>query len=655
MNKGVGVNFFKRKKIQANINLQRLPYTICDDTSNEVAKIKIDAAISFNGFLLIAGWKHGDLEISFSEGEFNLNGSFYKVEREDVLAHFSLPLGSDLGFVFFAKKINSENIKINWVDSSGKVKGEVKLEVEKIKDIKDIKEVDLNLFSEKLIISNDGVFEVSVKKQSSVSEDSLFNNSLGSGNEEKTTDVMLAVQSASVSEEKEGEKEINSLTEAVIDSSCLPNAKAFIEVVSCLRDGSAGLVVGWVMAAPDLKVWLECDENNIFDLNKAYRIFRKDVLDAIWKDVPDANTESGFLLKIDRVKPGELVKVYAEKNGHKVLLAQMTAAEMESDPVKFANWLFGIQTPAEDMAKRFSLLDVPLLENLINLKNKKTEHFVQKIQSVGSVPADPIVSVIIPLYGRLDFVEHQMIEFCEDKWLVEKAEIIYVIDDPALVGSFTNLARELFRIYKVPFKWVFGGVNRGFSAANNLGAKYARAPYLNFLNSDAFPQKQGWLKALVETIQKNKNIGVVSPRLVFADNSIQHAGMEFLRRDELGVWVNHHPHMGLDPALDPSKQLSYMPAVTGACMVMRRKDFDAIGQWDTGYLIGDFEDSDLCLKLRKLGLKSAYLPSVQLTHLERQSFKLIGQGEFRSKVVLFNAVRHQMRWSETISNTVALG
>jgi GT2 family glycosyltransferase len=81
---------------------------------------------------------------------------------------------------------------------------------------------------------------------------------------------------------------------------------------------------------------------------------------------------------------------------------------------------------------------------------------------------------------------------------------------------------------------------------------------------------------------------------------------------------------------------------------MRRSDFERLGGWDTGYLIGDFEDSDLCLKLRSNGLSVAYLPDVQLTHLERQSFKLLGQDEFRTRVVIYNAVRHQNRWSAII-------
>jgi len=107
--------------------------------------------------------------------------------------------------------------------------------------------------------------------------------------------------------------------------------------------------------------------------------------------------------------------------------------------------------------------------------------------------------------------------------------------------------------------------------------------------------------------------------------------------------------MGLDPSLDPYRELTVLPAITGACLAMRRADYDRIGGWDTGYLIGDFEDSDLCLKLRSNGLQVAYLPTVQLTHLERQSFKLLGQGDFRTRVVIYNANRHQTRWSRLLA------
>jgi O-antigen biosynthesis protein len=225
-----------------------------------------------------------------------------------------------------------------------------------------------------------------------------------------------------------------------------------------------------------------------------------------------------------------------------------------------------------------------------------------------------------------------------------------VLDDPTLVEQFSGKIEALYRIYRTPIRWVWGGANRGFSGANNLGVECAKGEFLTFLNSDAFPQEAGWLENLVEVLLANPQVGAVGPRLVTAEGSIQHAGMEFHRRSDLGIWINHHPNMGLDPALDPVKTLTMVPAVTGACLAMRKRDFDAVGGWDTAYLIGDFEDSDLCLKLRSAGFKIAYCPSVQLTHLERQSFKLLGNDEFRSRVVVYNAVRHQNKWGTLLES-----
>jgi len=274
------------------------------------------------------------------------------------------------------------------------------------------------------------------------------------------------------------------------------------------------------------------------------------------------------------------------------------------------------------------------------------------MHQLGNPTINPDVSVIVPLYGRSDFVEHQLLEFCRDAWFAQNAELIYVLDDPKLADSFPALAEYLYRLYRLPFKWVWGDVNRGYSGANNLGASQAAGTKLLFLNSDAFPQQPGWLQALLSVLDDHPEIGAVGPRLVFADGSIQHAGMEFMRRDELGIWINHHPFMGLDPKLDRAQELTMVPAVTGACLAIRRSDFDRIQGWDTGYLIGDFEDSDLCLKLRAEGLKIGYLPTVQLTHLERQSFKLLGQDDFRTRVTIYNAVRHQNRWQHLLEESI---
>jgi len=257
--------------------------------------------------------------------------------------------------------------------------------------------------------------------------------------------------------------------------------------------------------------------------------------------------------------------------------------------------------------------------------------------------------MIVPLYGRFDFVEHQMLEWSKDATIGTSVELIYVVDDPKIADAVYREAVTLYRLYQIPFRLVLSGRNRGFSGANNLGVSQARGEFLVFLNSDVIPCNPGWVDGLCNVLQSNADYGAVGPRLLYPDGSIQHAGMAFMYRPEFNVWINQHPYSGLMPEHDPACGLTTVPAITGACLVISRSHFDKVGGWDIDYLIGDFEDSDLCLKLREKGLKVGYLPDFELTHLERQSIPLLGEGGYRQQLTLLNAQRHQQRWSDWLA------
>lgn len=426
-------------------------------------------------------------------------------------------------------------------------------------------------------------------------------------------------------------------------------AKGMLEGAAACELTRDAVVVGWVVHQPGTLVWLEDDEGRTWPI-EGDRRFRPDVHEAFGTEFGAACSEAGFVVRLSGVRPGRALRLMALTESGVHGLGSVTCAVLPADPVGAARWLFGVYIPLVELHRRVSLVDAQVLDALIEHRQGAWNDLPVQRRQLGLPPTQPQVAVIVPLYGRSDFVEHQLLEFADDPWLLANAEIVYVIDDANLVESFSRQAEALFRLYGVPFRWVWGRVNRGFSGANNLGAAHSKAPTLIFLNSDAIPQRAGWAQALVNVLAEHPEIGVVGPRLVFADGGIQHAGMEFLRRDELGIWINHHPRVGLDPVLDPHRRLTPVPAVTGACLAVRRAHLEQVGGWDTGYLIGDFEDSDLCLKLRDAGLQIAYLPSVQLTHLERQSFKLLGQDEFRQRVVIYNAVRHQSRWSHFVES-----
>lgn len=432
------------------------------------------------------------------------------------------------------------------------------------------------------------------------------------------------------------------------------HVKAFIDSVKATGSGSEAVTSGWVIRKQNSFIWFETNQGQILPMRSAFFQYREDVYNAFEDEMTEALPLAGFVQALTACDPGTVLKIYALSSEGAHEIAQGEVERLESTPKKIAEFLATINTPLSELPKRISKIDEPLISSAIAQKNTAISAMPHEVYSFGEC-SSPEASIIIPLYGRVDFVEAQMQCFSKDVFVQNHCELIYVIDDPSLVEPFKKLSSDIYALYGIPFKVIWGGLNRGFSGANNLGVEYATAHYLLFLNSDAFPTNPGWVEQLTDVLNNNADYGVVSPRLLFADGSIQHAGMEFVYRNELSIWTNHHPNMGIDPSLDPHSEATVVPAVTGACMLMTRALFDSVGGWDNGYLIGDFEDSDLCFKIREQGKHCVYVPTVELTHLERQSFNLTGAPDFRTKVVIYNATRHQNKWSSLLQQSVSKG
>lgn len=420
-----------------------------------------------------------------------------------------------------------------------------------------------------------------------------------------------------------------------------------IEAAAASLDLGEAVVAGWELHHARADVWLEDERGRRYPI-EGYRFFRADVMAAHEGDYGMTGAPAGFIVRLRGVAPGERLRLLALCDDELLQLGETTCAMLPADPALASRWLFGLNSPEGDFSRRLPLVDAPLLEALMRSRQQQWDGLPLEEKSIGDPAPKPLVSVIVPLFGRADFVEDQLIEFSRDAWFRNNAELIYVLDDPRLVEAFTARASILHRLYEMPMRWLWGGTNRGFSGANNLGANAARAKLLLFMNSDVFPQEAGWLPEMIKVLQQRPELAAVAPRLLHADGSIQHAGMAFERREDLGVWINHHPLLGADPALDPHQEPTVVGAVTGACILVRATELRAVGGWDCDYLIGDFEDSDLCLKLLSRGYQVAYVPGVQLTHLERQSFQLLGSGGYRSRVTLYNATRHQNRWQHML-------
>lgn len=268
----------------------------------------------------------------------------------------------------------------------------------------------------------------------------------------------------------------------------------------------------------------------------------------------------------------------------------------------------------------------------------------------GTPSAEPLVSIIVPIFGRSDFIEYQQALFANDPEFVD-FELIYYIDDPRMHTALPHYLTDLHALYRVPFKVIYGSHNVGYARANNQAARAATGEYILLLNSDVMPQAPGWIGRLVETHRGLPDCGVLGIRLLYGDDSIQHAAMTF---EPFPVWSgmygNYHPNKGVPVAvINEGEAPRRVEAVTGACMLLHHQTWESLKGLDENFIIGDFEDSDLCLRLWDRGLYAYYAPGIAAYHLERQSQSLFtSQNDWKYKLTVYNCWRQNHRWGEHI-------
>jgi GT2 family glycosyltransferase len=268
---------------------------------------------------------------------------------------------------------------------------------------------------------------------------------------------------------------------------------------------------------------------------------------------------------------------------------------------------------------------------------------IVSIDQHGKPPVEPEVSIVVPLYGRIDFLEHQLAQFVHDQEL-SHADLIYVLDSPDLADAFRVSAAQLAQLYDIPFRAVVMSHNVGFSGVNNIGASLANGRLLLLLNSDVFPRQPGWLSVMANFYHTTERIGALAPKLLYEDDSIQHAGLYFRRELHTGLWNNEHYYKGMHCTLPAANVARVTPAVSGACLMIDLELYHEIGGLRGMYIKGDYEDSDLCLRLTEHGRDTWYLPFVEMYHLEGQSYP----STTRQITGAYNQWLHTYTWYEEI-------
>jgi O-antigen biosynthesis protein len=216
------------------------------------------------------------------------------------------------------------------------------------------------------------------------------------------------------------------------------------------------------------------------------------------------------------------------------------------------------------------------------------------------------ISIIIPVRDRIDLLT-SCLDSLTTKTNYPSYEIVLVDND-----SQTAEARDYFRRTQQRVLRFHGPFN--YSAINNLAVEQTDSPWLLFLNDDTEVIEGDWLTLMAQHIQRPE-VGAVGPRLLYPNDTVQHAGIV------VGVGgIAGHAFSGL-PAEAPGvgRQLQTTrnySAVTGACLLTRRDVFSEVGGFDEKQLPVTFNDVDLCLKMRQAGYRIVYVPFATLYHHE---------------------------------------
>ncbi|MBO0473555.1 glycosyltransferase family 2 protein [Enterococcus ureasiticus] len=260
------------------------------------------------------------------------------------------------------------------------------------------------------------------------------------------------------------------------------------------------------------------------------------------------------------------------------------------------------------------------------------------------IESEELVSIIIPTKNGYKDVKRCVSSIIE-KTTYKNYEII-IADN----GSTDEKMKELYDSFEqqlgTRFRVVVIDIPFNFSKINNIAAKDTNGKYLLFLNNDTEVINADWLKLMVSFAQQER-IGCVGAKLLYPNNTIQHAGVILGLGGIAGHGHYGYPHGDLGYFGKLALNVDYL-AVTAACLLMKKQDFDAVSGFDEDFTVA-FNDVDLCLKVKELGRDNVWLHEAELYHFESQTRGYDDKGKKKKRFEKEKAMMEH-KWSTLIED-----
>ncbi len=225
-----------------------------------------------------------------------------------------------------------------------------------------------------------------------------------------------------------------------------------------------------------------------------------------------------------------------------------------------------------------------------------------------------LISIVIPFHDQPELLSDCLDSILE-KTTYPDFEIIGVSNNSKkretfeLMNRYSRRDRRIrFLSYDFPFN---------YSAINNYAAQQVSGEHLLLLNNDITVISPDWLESLLEHSQRPE-VGAVGAKLYYPDNTVQHAGVIM---GVGGVAGHSHKHFDRNAAgyFARASLIQNLSAVTGACLMVKKRLYDELGGLDEKNLAIAFNDVDFCLRLRESGYLNIFTPYCELYHHESKS------------------------------------
>lgn len=225
------------------------------------------------------------------------------------------------------------------------------------------------------------------------------------------------------------------------------------------------------------------------------------------------------------------------------------------------------------------------------------------------------VSIIIPSRDQVTLLKATLDSIIE-KTDYPDYEII-LLNNNSRSTEFHDLVYNFRTRNPDNFRFVEANFPFNFARLMNLGVAESYGDYILLLNNDVEVTQSDWITNMVSYAQQER-IGAVGVKLLYPDNTIQHAGIVLGINGEAGHAFIHQP-ADADGYYHSVKAATNYTAVTAACLMCRKELYSFVGGMSELFAV-EFNDIDLCLRFcSEPNHFNVYLPDVVLYHHESAS------------------------------------